>query len=595
MVRRKYQDGDKIVWTDPMPAFYFKKLHISFLLQTPVKSQKVINETFDLKSATEEFTHGAKVQRTVIINWAHIQQRSVRTMSYTLEGSVENVGGTAWEIGLSGGAEGKLGGDKGAEASASGEGTFARSLEDGKAVDTSETDSMEVEIEVPAHSKVAVSIKASRKKVKIKYTGILHTRFIDGTEKKEPTEGYKHEISTESAVVEYGRFQPLLTEGNMNVEPKPVSKADPLSAAMADTEGADILYRKKFEDSNAETWKSADYFKRAAYDIAFFRPIVNVLAKECALGDVAVRGREFPNLGHLLVKATKEGAIAHPREFRKIYSTKGASTNVDIYEMIPDSADYKCIGHVARAKGEAPVLEEYCCVKTKYLVKAKPEWIWNTKGGDRNKATVWSVVRDDFGEEALSGETHGVFSASFMLQPNNEDFNTQPYSEFWQLNGDEHNVISSVLVGRVESKPLELVEKDTTEVWKGNFLGSACKTDQEKYYKYRYGVFTSCENQPGANIWVYRTPRIKGYYNLGDTALTYEPSLPPKGYLIKAKREKETNDHIRLPDSFRLVWREPYRRLEAGVAFWMPNCPPGFAALGGVMTDMISKGSKNIK
>ena len=34
--------------------------------------------------------------------------------------------------------------------------------------------------------------------------------------------------------------------------------------------------------------------------------------------------------------------------------------------------------------------------------------------------------------------------------------------------------------------------------------------------------------------------------------------------------------------------RPLYRRLEAGVAFWMPNCPPGFAALGGVMTDMQS-------
>ena len=140
---------------------------------------------------------------------------------------------------------------------------------------------------------------------------------------------------------------------------------------MADTEGADILYRKKFEDTNIETWKSADHFKSGAYDIAFFRPIVNVLAKECALGDVAVRGREFPNLGHLVVKAEKAGAIAHPREFRKIYSTTDASTDVDVYEMIPDSSDYKCIGHVARARGESPILEEYCCVRTKYLVQAR--------------------------------------------------------------------------------------------------------------------------------------------------------------------------------------------------------------------------------
>ena len=62
-----------------MPAFYFKKLHTTFSLQTPVKKQTLHNETYDLSSATEEFTHGAKVQRTVIINWAHIQQRAIRT------------------------------------------------------------------------------------------------------------------------------------------------------------------------------------------------------------------------------------------------------------------------------------------------------------------------------------------------------------------------------------------------------------------------------------------------------------------------------------------------------------------------------------
>ena len=83
---------------------------------------------------------------------------------------------------------------------------------------------MEVEIEVPAHSKVAVSIKASRKKVKLKYKATLCILYIDGNRKCDPTEGYKHEISTVSAVVEYGRFQPLLTEGNMNIEPKPISQ-----------------------------------------------------------------------------------------------------------------------------------------------------------------------------------------------------------------------------------------------------------------------------------------------------------------------------------------------------------------------------------
>ena len=45
--------------------------------------------------------HGAKVARTVIKNWSHVQQRAVRTMSYSVSKSVENVAGNAFEFGLS--------------------------------------------------------------------------------------------------------------------------------------------------------------------------------------------------------------------------------------------------------------------------------------------------------------------------------------------------------------------------------------------------------------------------------------------------------------------------------------------------------------
>ena len=60
------------------------------------------------------------------------------------------------------------------------------------------------------------------------------------------------------------------------------------------------------------------------------------------------------------------------------------------------------------------------------------------------------------------------------------------------------------------SQPLELIEKLTTEIWKGNFLGSGCKKEEELQYKKRYFVAGTCEKEPGQNIWVYRTPKIKG-------------------------------------------------------------------------------------
>ena len=60
-------------------------------------------------------------------------QTQFRTMSYTLESSVENVEGTAWEIGLN--VQVTKEGDDEKERSLGGEGSFARSLQDGKATD----------------------------------------------------------------------------------------------------------------------------------------------------------------------------------------------------------------------------------------------------------------------------------------------------------------------------------------------------------------------------------------------------------------------------------------------------------------------------
>ena len=75
----------------------------------------------------------------------------------------------------------------------------------------------------------------------------------------------------------------------------------------------------------------------------------------------------------------------------------------------------------------------------------------------------------------------------------------------WLLRGDEHNVKESPLVGRVESKPLELVEQPAQEIWNGRFWGDRCFGGFEEKYAYYYpDVASSC------NIYVYRTPKVKG-------------------------------------------------------------------------------------
>ena len=119
-------------------------------------------------------------------------------------------------------------------------------------------------------------------------------------------------------------------------------------------------------------------------------------------------------------------------------------------------------------------------------------------------------------------------------------------------------------------------------IWEGKFFGDGCSGElEERYRVYYWDMQTSCK------IHIYRTKKVKGYFNLGDTA-SKEPITDRIGFLIKARNEKETDDHIRLPLYFTLVWREPYNGLNQGVAFWMPTCPAGFVALGGVMTDSTS-------
>ena len=66
-------------------------------------------------------------------------QTQFRTMSYTKESSVENIGGSTWESGLNVKVKKKFGKDPTSDAAKEGslgaEGSFARSLQDGKATD----------------------------------------------------------------------------------------------------------------------------------------------------------------------------------------------------------------------------------------------------------------------------------------------------------------------------------------------------------------------------------------------------------------------------------------------------------------------------
>ena len=172
-------------------------------------------------------------------------------------------------------------------------------------------------------------------------------------------------------------------------------------------------------------------------------------------------------------------------------------------------------------------------MRSKYLVPAKAEWSWNTSGFSREEATVWSIIRDDFDEKSRTESNYDVFSGSFILQKNNEDPSINPTEDLWLLKGDNHNVKESFLVGRVEAKPLELIEKETNLVWEGKFYGDGCSNEKEKRFKFYYpGLKQSC------GTYIYKTSQVKGYYSLGDMIFGSLQRTPPTGYLIKVHQEK---------------------------------------------------------
>lgn len=58
-----------------------------------------------------------------------------------------------------------------------------------------------------------------------------------------------------------------------------------------------------------------------------------------------------------------------------------------------------------------------------------------------------------------------------------------------------------------------------------------------------------------------------------------------KGYLLGVSDELKVEKYIRHPDSYNLVYKTPYETFANGFAFWELDCPPGFVALGGVVTN----------
>ena len=61
-VSRFFNKGNKVVWNEPIPAYYLKKKNVIYSEQLPVRHQWLKNITYEKNPAPPEFVHGAKIQ-----------------------------------------------------------------------------------------------------------------------------------------------------------------------------------------------------------------------------------------------------------------------------------------------------------------------------------------------------------------------------------------------------------------------------------------------------------------------------------------------------------------------------------------------------
>ena len=99
---------------------------------------------------------------------------------------------------------------------------------------------------------------------------------------------------------------------------------------------------------------------------------------------------------------------------------------------------------------------------------------------------------------------------------------------------------------------------DETELlWDGKFFGNGCGSDEEKRYSYYYRLSRSEE----CLFCVYRARKRSGYYRIGDIITSHGDGCKHAGvpsFLLKARVEGDTDEHIKLPLYFTRVWKEPY-------------------------------------
>ena len=593
-------------------AFYFLENSKVFIWpKLPTKSIELTDVEFDLTRMTEELMPSVSVGKTTVKNWSKMRQVTNRNIQTTrVTGS-----STKWtgklEIGVKVSLKNakasrenpkpkKLPGKLGkVEGGASGFLSFS----DGNGNDNKQHDAMAAEINIPAHSKITVTATAQSWKMSVPFTATRHSLFYDGTRKVEKINAHANSIATDSMKVSYGPILPLTNdEIEDEAENESSDDSDVVKAAHEAILGADIIYNMQYPAERIWSTKSNHNFKGTFYRMRVKKP-------DCALGDTFVpeqeqyRGIEnkivtdfLGNNKSPVIRAIKEDVVRKPKDFSLIFS----SHNLKIYQMIPYSDEYVCIGHIATngVSISDAIKDQYCCVKKKYTVLAKPKWEWNFKGDRDQKGQVWRIERT---MENTQFETFGINSGNFIFQPDTLNPSLQPTDEFRLLIGDDYNVKESKLIGFDTEKPLTLIQVDCHRILSDvEQMGSFLAVRKEKDISYPPWTESKAFNPE-----VFKPESREGYYPLGhyaswnmkddrrwgyswwsDRHWQVDSSIENrKGYLIGVADEDKVQDYVQHPDSYNLVYKTREDTFANGFAFWELDCPPGFVALGGVVTN----------
>ena len=364
--------------------YFIKKSLIQYIAEKPIVRSKMVEVKYDLESKSVD-PAGLKSMRTAsVINRSYFPQCATRSYEFTVgesssfEMANEVSLGASLDVGLPGGA------------STDTEFSFSHESSEEKSEET--TTSVDATLEMPEDSRLSVAISRQEYTQKIPFRSVIEKTYVDGTVGFQTINGIYKGVSTSEIVVDYGEIKFLNAPSRYEDSPGLIYKYG--------------QNEKIWQNRGSENQYTPPYEKQP---VGIWGPSKNIEEGFCSLGDVAVKGYDYPEVEHLLAHAIQPGALVPPIGFFEEFDDTGSGvdTPVTFYDMLAPCG-YTCLGSVAvTSRTERPDREKYCCVNNEYLTKGNNEYVWNNIGNKalRESSIWWNVNKPD---------SPGIYAGNFM-------------------------------------------------------------------------------------------------------------------------------------------------------------------------------------